>query len=141
MTYNFTSCHEDVVMSSEKFPSYRDGLFEGKNLKVTLNGKEIKTVEFVKINSNLLDPNVDTDIDTTTVVGSANPIYWSSITIKGFPTEKETQEFVTISTLQGFEGLARINRMWFEYEGEFTGDPLMHHDNQGLILNFYLKEE
>jgi hypothetical protein len=47
--------------------------------------------------------------------------------------------FTTISDISGFTGETNINGIEYEYTGEFTGDPLMNHDNQGLILSMNTK--
>ena len=59
MALLFVSCDKDEVECLESHFSYRDGVYEGKNLSVTLNGEEVSTVISVSVQSTLLDPNVD----------------------------------------------------------------------------------
>lgn len=139
MTILCVGCDKDEAESLENHPSYRDGVYEGKNLTVTLNGNEVPTVTSVSVKSTLLDPNVDPDIDPDQVVGSSNPTYNSTVIMKGFPTLDATSTLETISDLQGFKGTTAIKNVTYEYVGEFTGDPLTTHDKQGLILQFTTK--
>ena len=139
IAFIFISCDKDEVESLENHPSYRDGVYDGKNLTVTLNGNEAPTVTSVSVKSTLLDPNVDTDRDPNHVVGSSNPTYNSTIIVYGFPTVDTASTLETISDLRGFKGTATIQNITYEYVGEFTGDPLTTHDKQGLILQFTTK--
>lgn len=132
-------CDKDEAESVENHPSYRDGVYEGKNLSVTLNGNEVSTVTSVSVKSTLLDPNVDPDRDPDQVVGSSDPTYNSIVFVKGFPTVDTNLTLETVSDLRGFKGTTDINHVEYEYVGEFTGDPLTTHDKQGLILQFTTK--
>lgn len=139
MALVFVGCDKDEVESLESHPSYRDGVYKGKNLSVTLDGDEVSTVISVSVKSTLLDPNVDPDRDPDQVVGSSNPTYKSTIIVTGFPIIDATSVFETVSDLRGFKGSTTIDDIEYEYVGEFTGDPLTTHDKQGLILQFSTK--
>lgn len=139
MTIIIVACDNDDSESSVSHPNYRDGVFEGKNLSVTLNGDAVTSVTSVSIKSSLLDPNIDTDRDPDKFVSSTNPTYKSVIVIKGFPTTKATSTFETVSDMQGFKGTTTINDLSYDYVGEFTGHPLTTHDKQGLVLQFSSK--
>lgn len=139
MALLFVGCNKDEEESLESHFSYRDGVYEGKNLSVTLDGEAVSTVISVSVKSTLLDPNVDPDRDPGQVVGSSNPTYNSTVTVTGFPVIDATSTFETVSDLRGFKGSATIDDMEYEYVGEFTGDPLTTHDKQGLILQFSTK--
>ena len=139
MALVFVGCDKDEVESLESHFSYRDGVYEGKNLSVTLDGDEVSTVISVSVKSTLLDPNVDPDRDPDQVVGSSNPTYKSTIIVIGFPIIDATSAFGTVSDLRGFKGSTTIDDIEYEYVGEFTGDPLTTHDKQGLILQFSTK--
>lgn len=135
----FVSCDKDEVETLENHLSYRDGIYEGKNLSVTLNGIEVSTVTSVTVKSTLLESNVDKDRDPEQVVGSSNPTYKSVMVITGFPTIDATSTFEAVSDLRGFKGTTTIENLVYNYVGEFTGDPLTTHDKQGLILQFSTK--
>lgn len=49
IAFIFISCDKDEVESLENHPSYRDGVYDGKNLTVTLNGNEAPTVTSVSV--------------------------------------------------------------------------------------------
>lgn len=139
IAFIFVSCDKNEVESLENHFSYRDGVYEGKNLSVTLNGNEVSTVTSASVKSTLLEANVDPDRDPDQVVGSSNPTYKSVIVITGFPTIDATSTFETVSDLRGFKGTTIIDNILYNYVGEFTGDPLTTHDKQGLILQFSTK--
>lgn len=63
-------------------------------------------------------------------------LLWEYGPIDGFPTSKESSSFTTVSDLMGFKGDTDIKGVEYKYDAEFTGDPLLHHANQGLILRF-----
>lgn len=135
----FTSCNNNEPHSLK--PSYRDGKYEGKNLTVFLNGEELTTVAYVTIRSELIDNNLNPDTDGDSI--EMDPVYHSQVTIEGFPGRNDTFTFAALSDLEGFEGITKINvpasiyyGQYVEFVGEFTGDPLTAHDQQGLILKF-----
>ncbi|MCH5238309.1 MAG: hypothetical protein J1E95_11025 [Muribaculaceae bacterium] len=141
MFFVSTACNEEDVKSSVSYPSYRDGTYEGKYLTVTLDGKTVASVKSVSIKSELIDTNVNPDSGPESL--EMDPIYNTRIMVVGFPVEDETIVFRTVSDLQGFEGITRINNTgsafnntYYRYKGTFTGDPLTIHDKQGLILAF-----
>ena len=133
----FSSCSNDEPESIPNYPSHRDGIFSGNQLTFTLDGIEVSSVTSVTLNSTLKDANVSPDNGKDGNIVASNPTYNTTIKIVGFPVKGETSTFSTISDLMGFEGGTRIDNMDYGYVGEFTGDPLNHHDNQGLILNFW----
>ena len=136
LTIGFISCSKDEPDSVVNHPSYRDGIYKGSQLTVTLNGKEVSTVSSVTLTSTLKDANVSPDKGPDDFNYPSNPTYYTTVKIIGFPNQGKTSTFTTISDLMGFEGETEIDNVGYEYVGEFTGDPLWHHDNQGLILNF-----
>jgi hypothetical protein len=132
------SCDSDEPESATSF-SYRDGVYSGSQLKVMVNGAEVTTVNSVTVTSALKDANVSTDKDQNDFNYPSNPTYNSTIKIVGFPKQGKAATFTTISDISGFTGETNINGIEYEYIGEFTGDPLMNHDNQGLILSMNTK--
>lgn len=130
----FSSCSDDEELLAGS-PSYRDGIYSGTQLSVTLDGENLPAVSSVSLSSVLLDANVSQDKDDDQVA-SSNPTYTTTVKIAGFPTSDKTSSFTTVSTLTGFSGTASIYGMEYKYEATFTGDPLTHHENQGLILMF-----
>lgn len=120
-------------------PSYRDGVYSGKQLTFNLDGEEVTTVSSVTLTSTLKDANVSPDKDPDDFNYPSNPTYYTTVRIVGFPKQGKTSTFTTVSDIMGFKGDAKIGDVDYEYVGEFTGDPLLHHDNQGLILNMTTK--
>lgn len=131
----FPSCHNEPDSVTESF-SYRDGVYSGSQLTVTLDGKNVTSVRSVTLSSKLLDTNLSPDKDPDQFVHPSNPTYTTIVTIDGFPTSKESSSFTTVSDLMGFKGDTDIKGVEYKYDAEFTGDPLLHHANQGLILRF-----
>ena len=130
------ACSKDDDPVGQRYPSHRDGIYSGSQLLVTLDGNQITSVTSVKLESQILDVNQSPDKEPDEIVPPINPTYTTKVTITGFPKSGKTSTFETISDLVGFEGSTSIDGVAYQYVGEFTGDPLAHHDNQGLILNF-----
>lgn len=134
------SCgNEDPELSKPNFPSHRDGIYSGKQLEFSVDGKESSAISSVTLTSKLLDMNFSPDKDPDQIVRPSNPTYTTKVTIIGFPLKRDKSTFVTVSDLRGFKGTATIQNIEYEYVGEFIGDPLFHHDNQGLILKMTTK--
>lgn len=133
----FAACDSDGDEVSFNEPSYRDKEYTGEMLTVYLNEEVISDVTSVTLKSTKKDTNAIYG-DDGEFVGS-NPTYYSTITIKGFPKSKSKVTLETISDLDGFSGSAEIEGVQYDYVGEFTGGPLLHTDNKGLILSFITK--
>lgn len=116
---------EPFVVSSP-----RDGNYSATQLTFTLDNKAQTNVSSVILSSKLIDANVDGEY-------SSNPIYKTTITIVGFPTAKKKSTFVAQTNVASFEGTTTINGVEYRYVGEFTGEPLLRHENQGLILQMF----
>lgn len=130
-------CSDDEPHSIK--PSPRDGLYEGKNLTVTIDGENITSVKSVRIFSEIIGYGYDENGATD----PSFPVYHTLVTINGFPDIANPFVFTTVSTLYSFEGtiqvtdaLSPINGQNFEYMGTFTGDPYSNHNEQGLVLEF-----
>ena len=130
------ACSKDDEPVGQRYPSHRDGIYSGSQLIVNLNGIPVSSVTSVKLESQILDVNQSPDKEPDEIVPPINPTYTTKVTITGFPKAGKTSTFETVSDLLGFEGSTSIDGVEYRYVGEFTGDPLDHHDNQGLILNF-----
>ena len=130
------ACRKDDCSAGQRYPSHRDGIYSGAQLLVILDGNPITSVTSVKLESQILDVNQSPDKEPDEIVPPINPTYTTKVTITGFPKSGKTSTFETISDLVGFEGSTSIDGVEYQYVGEFTGDPLANHDNQGLILNF-----
>ena len=130
------SCSKDDEPVGQRYPSHRDGIYSGSQLLVTLDGNPLSSVISVKLESQILEVNQSPDKEPDEIVPPINPTYTTKVTVTGFPKSGKTSTFETISDLVGFEGITSIDGVEYQYMGEFTGDPLAHHDNQGLILNF-----
>ena len=130
------SCSKDDEPEDPRQPSHRDGIYSGTQLIVTLDGNLLTSVTKVKLESQILDVNQSPDKDPDQIMPPINPTYTTKVTITGFPKSGKTSTFESISDIMGFEGSTSIDGVEYQYVGEFTGDPLDNHDNQGLILNF-----
>ena len=135
---SISACSDDEP-SVPNSPSYRDGVYSGKQLTFTLNGEDMASVTSVTLTSTLLNANVSPDKGPDDFNYPSNPTYTTTVKISGFPKSGKTATFKTVSDLLGFSGTATIQGVEYEYTGEFTGDPLMHHDNQGLIMSMTTK--
>lgn len=132
------ACSDDQP-SAPNSPSYRDGTFAGNQLTVTLDGQQCATASSVTLTSSLLDANLSPDKGPNDVSRPSDPTYTTTVTVTGFPKAGDKTSFVTVSNLRDFQGVTEIQGVEYEYTGEFTGGPLLHHDNQGLILKFTTK--
>jgi len=136
----FFGCSDDETeIYGPNTPSYRDGVYSGKQLTFTLDGAEVPTVTSVFLRSTLKDANLSPDKGPDDVCYPSNPTYYTTVKIEGFPKKGETTTFKTVSDIMGFKGEMTVGGVTYDYIGEFTGDPLMHHDTQGLILNMTTK--
>lgn len=114
-------------------PSHRDGTFSGSKLTVTLNGAKVESAKTAVMKSELLNSNPYPD-----GLGS-NPTFTSKIIIYGFPCPKDQTTLNTVTDLMGFKDEVTLNDKKYIYTGTFTGTPLLHHENQGLIIDFVNK--
>lgn len=134
----FSSCHENEPYQSIH-PSPRDGVYEGENLTVTINGEPAPTIKSVRIFSEIIG------YAEATVIGGdptneSQPIYHTSVIFNGFPGTNKEMSLKTVSTLYNFEGkfnIAETNGIqYYEFSGIFTGEPDSPHSEQRLILEF-----
>ncbi len=116
--------------------SHRDGDYSGEQLTITLDGKDLTSVSSVALHSVLINSNYKVDENGNE---SINPTYETTITLVGFPQAKKKSSFVTQTDLSGFSGTTTIAGVEYRFVGEFTGHPLLRHENQGLILKLYTK--
>lgn len=137
-TLVFSSCDDNEPYQSIH-PSPRDGVYEGENLTVTIDGEPCTTIKSVRIFSEIIG------YAQGTVIGEqkpdSNPVYHTSVIFKGFPGSNEELILKTVSTLYYFDGqfqliLDDLSSRYYEYNGTFTGDADSPHSEQGLILEF-----
>ena len=137
-TLGLTGCSKDEPHSVN--PSPRDGLYEGKNLTVSLDGEPVTTVKSVRILSEILGYGYDEN----GFENISDPYFHTIVEITGFPTANENFRFNTISNLYGFEGTLKVTDAmspslageYLNFEATFTGYPFASHDLQGLIIQF-----
>ena len=138
VAFVFSSCNDEEPYQSQK-PSPRDGVYEGDNLHVTIDGEPATTIKSVRIFSETIGYAEGTIIGGNTAEGSF-PIFHTSVIFKGFPGTNQEISLKTVSTLYDFDGEAKINVNDgvenYVYSGTFTGDPDSPHSEQGLILKF-----
>lgn len=135
----FWSCSSDDNGIAMNHVSHRDGTFTGSQLEVYLNGSKVTDAVSATMKSTLLNANTDNDTGADDVLTGLNPTYNSIITIEGFPVKGKTVTLKTVTDLMGFEGTIEVDGITYDYDAEFTGTPLMHHDNQGMIIRFTIK--
>lgn len=130
------SCSSDDDESAIVNTSHRDGSFVGSQLEVYLDGSKVVDATSATMKSTLLNANVNHDTGSDDVVAELNPTYNSTITIEGFPQKGKTVTLNTVTNLMGFEGTTEVDGVTYDYDAEFIGTPLLHHDNQGMIIRF-----
>lgn len=132
------SCSDDEETPATEYSSMRDGLYEGKQLEAYLDGKDITDGLSVNLQSEFAYsvPYYKEGVDTA---AGNDPIYNSTVTVKGFPTYKKKITFQTKSNIRDFSGTTSINGITYDYVAEFVGHPFLRHENQGLKIWFTSK--
>lgn len=131
-----TACSEDDG-PSEQYPSYRDLTYSGQRLTVYLDGQPMESVTEATINSNqrLGESSITAPEDSSAF--SANPVYDSTIRLKGFPRAGQNTTLTTdYMDLAYFWGKVTVDNVTYSYKGEFTGGPLDRPEDQGCIIRF-----
>ena len=138
-TLIFSGCNNDEPQLSG--PSPRDGVYEGENLTVTIDGEIASSIKSITISSKKI-PYAQGIIvgDNGSNGGNSNPVFDTSVIFNGFLGNNEDTTLKTVSTLYYFDGKFSISEdddvQFYEYSGTFTGDPNAPHSEQGLILEF-----
>ena len=137
-TLIFSACKDNEPYQSIN-PSPRDGVYEGKNLTVTIDGEPATTIKSVRIFSYMIGYAEGTVIGGNNTPGS-NSVYHTSVIFKDFPGVDEELTLKTVSTLYYFDGQFNVSLsdrvQFYEFNGIFTGDHDSPHSEQGLILEF-----
>lgn len=134
-----SACSTNEPYVSE--PSLRDGVYEGENLTITIDGEPATSIKFVSISS-LKIPNAQGIIvgDNGSVGGDRTDVYDTSVIFKGFPGVNGEISLMTVSTLYYFDGKFNVSVndevKYYKFSGTFTGDPDSPLSEQGLILEF-----
>lgn len=139
-TLIFSACNDNEPYQSIH-PSPRDGVYEGENLIVTIDGETVTSIKSVRIFSEIIGYAEGTIVgDNGTIGGDPTPVYHTSVIFKGFPGTNKELTLKTVSTLYYFDGKCNIDVtdgfQSYEFLGTFTGDPDSPHSVQGLILEF-----
>ena len=139
-TFMFSSCNDNEPYQSIH-PSPRDGVYEGENLIVTIDGEPATSIKSVRIFSEIIGYAEGTVVGGNGINGTdSNPVYHTSIILNGFPGTNKELTLKTVSTLYYFDGnfdISLTDRVQFyEFNGIFTGDPDSPHSEQGLLLKF-----
>lgn len=133
----FTACNDNEPYQSVQ-PSPRDGVYEGNNLSVTIDGEPATTIKSVRIFSETIS------YAEGPVIGDhkpgSNPVFHTLVIFKGFPGINEELTLKTVSTLYYFDGQFEFSLTdgvkFYEFSGKFTGEPDSPHSDQGLVLEF-----
>ena len=139
----FSSCNDSEPYQSLQ-PSPRDGVYEGENLTVTIDGEPTTSIKSVKITSIQIPYAEAPGYGDNGVIGGGTGIYIydTSVIITGFPETTEDITLSTISTIYYFDGQFQLilddeSSKYYEYSGTFSGDTNSPHSERGLILEFY----
>lgn len=136
----FSGCSNNEPDSMQ--PSPRDGVYEGENLKVSINGEPLTTITSVKIISKKIPYAGDIIVDGNGENGgNSSSVYDTQIIFNGFPQVEEEITLIAVSSLYNFNGVFSIkyeddSTEYYEFIGTFTGEPDSPHSEQGLILKF-----
>ena len=134
----FSGCKDNEPYQSLQ-PSPRDGVYEGANLTVTIDGEPATSIKSVRIFSETIGYAQGIIVGGNPIEGS-NPVFHTSVIFNGFPGTNKEISLMTVSTLYYFDGECKIRVTdgieYYEFSGTFTGDPESPHSQQGLILEF-----
>ena len=122
-------------------PSPRDGVYEGENLTITIDGEPATSIKSVSVSSLKIPYAQGTIVGDNGSTGDNRlDVYDTSIIINGFPGTNEELIIETVSDLYYFYGIFNIRItdgvQYYEFLGTFTGDPDSPHSEQGLVLEF-----
>lgn len=133
----FSSCNDNEPYQSVQ-PSPRDGVYEGNNLTVTINGEPVTSIKSIRISSETIA--YAQGMVTGDQKPGSNPAFHTLVIFKGFPGDNKEITLKTVSTLYYFDGKFNISTnegvQFYEFSGIFTGEPDSPHSEQGLILEF-----
>ena len=140
-TLIFSACNDNEPYQSVQ-PSPRDGVYEGENLIVTIDGEPAPSIKSVRVFSEKI-AYAEGPVIGDQKPGS-NPVFTTLLIINGFPGADKEISFHTVSTLYYFDGECSISEVdgikYYEFSGTFSGDPDAPHSEQGLILEFTFTE-
>ena len=141
-TLIFTGCSKNESLQSFG-PSPRDGVYEGENLTVTIDGETATSIKSVRVFSRKI-PYAQETIGYRSIEGKSLEVYNTSLIIDGFPGSNEEVTLETVSNIYYFDGVFNISLtdgvQYYEFIGTFTGNPDSPRSVQGLILEFNLIE-
>lgn len=138
-TFILSSC--DKNEPDIPLPSPRDGIYEGENLSVIIDGEPVTSIKSVNISSLKIPyAKVNAVGDNGSTGGNSLDVYNTSVIFTGFPGIKEELTLETVSTIYYFNGNFNIRAtggiQYYEFIGTFTGNPSSPNSDQGLILEF-----
>jgi len=140
----FVSCSDDDGYIEHTTPSLWDHIYSGDKLNVYIEDETVKGVT-ADVKSEFKDAGdsgirVDENGNQTYYIDNS---YYMTIVLTDFPTAKVKTTLRTIlpggypefsGTVMSRDNMGR--EKLYTYTGEFTGGPLNHWDNQGLIIHF-----
>ena len=134
-----SSCSDDdeVPGNGVHNGSLRDGNYSGDNLTLFIDGTDTCANATAKVYSDIKSSTSHKDENGNL---SFDDEFYTTITIANFPKEQQTTVLKT--ELLGYKDIAgevTIDKVAYDFKGEFTGTPLDAHEKQGLIIYFTAK--
>ncbi len=126
-----SSCTNEEEPSLANEGSPRDWTYKGDNVKVYIDNNLQNTVSELRVHSLQL---------TSGEEAINNPIYDTTLKIKGLLKRDKITDISVISTLDDFEGITNINGVEYDVSGEYIGNPFeTHYSDLGIIVHLNSK--
>lgn len=130
-----TSCSNDEESLSDPYISGWDGDFYLDNIEVRVDGKLVKTISRLRLESEFVDGWSERE-GLATIIHST---YFSRLTMDGFPTKDETFTMKFMHDTMTFNGETYIGEERYKYEGVFGGNTLLRPESRYITINFTQK--
>lgn len=121
-----SSCTNEDEPSPANEGSPRDWTYSGDNVKVYIDNNPQTTVSELRVLSLQL---------TSGEESIYNPLYDTTLKIKGLLKKDTVTDISVISTLDDFEGITNINGVEYNVSGEYVGNPFeTHYSDLGIVV-------
>lgn len=119
------SCSNEEEPSPSNEGSPRDWTYIGDNVKVYINGEIQTRVKELRVRSIQLSSGEES---------ISNPIYDTTLIIKGLSNSNKTTNIQVIATLDNFSGTTTIDGHDYNVSGEYIGNPFETHYSKLCII-------
>lgn len=120
------SCTNEDEPSPANEGSPRDWTYSGDNVKVYIDNNLQVTVSELSVHSIQL---------TSGEEAIYNPLYDSTLKIKGLLKKDKITNISVMSTLDDFEGITNINGVEYNVSGKYIGNPFeTHYSDLGIVV-------